>query len=54
MNRYEPVSFKKHEVRMQELRSERKSDGLRLEGLKKALQARLNSDLKALKEFRAA
>lgn len=28
MNRYEPASFKKHEVRMQELRNQRKSEGL--------------------------
>jgi len=54
MNRHELVSFKKHEVRVQELRNERKSEGLRLEGLKTALQARLNPDLKPPKALRAA
>jgi hypothetical protein len=54
MNRHELVSFKKHEVRVQELRNERKSEGLRLAGLKKALQARLISDVKRPKALQAA
>ncbi len=54
MNRYEPAPFKKHEVRMQELRNERKTEGLRLDSLKKALQARLHSNPKASKDVRAA
>jgi len=54
MNRYEPSLSKKHEVRMQELRRERKTEGRRLDGLKKALQTRLQPDPKESKEVRAA
>jgi hypothetical protein len=39
---------------MQELCNERKTEGLRLDGLQKALQARLHSGPKAFKEVRAA
>ena len=53
-NRFGVSLSKKHESVRQELRSERKAEGLRLDGLKKALRARLHPDLTASKEVRAA
>ena len=44
----------RHECRIQELRHERKSEGLRLEGLKKVLQTRLPADPPETREVRAA
>lgn len=35
---------KRHESKIQELRHERKAEGQRLDGLKKMLQIKLNSD----------
>jgi hypothetical protein len=43
-----------HEGKMQEVRQERKTEGLRLEGLKKALQAKLSASLAEAKESHAA
>jgi hypothetical protein len=53
-NRHGFSLSKKHECVRQELRNEPTTEGLRLDGLKKALQARLRPDLKACKEVRAA
>ena len=53
-NRYHFSLSQKHESLRQELRNERKSEGLRLAGLKKALQARLISDVKGPKALQAA
>ena len=39
---YEAVFTRKHESKMQELRQERKSEGHRLEDLKKTLQTKLH------------
>ncbi len=44
----------RHECRIQELRHERKSEGLRLEGLKKVLQTKLPADPPETREVRAA
>jgi hypothetical protein len=52
-NRYE-LSFKQHESMRQDVRHERKSEGQRLDRLKKALQTRLQADPKEAKEIRAA
>jgi hypothetical protein len=48
------ASSDRHECRIQELRHERKSEGQRLEGLKKVLQARLVPDTPQAAEVRAA
>jgi hypothetical protein len=53
-NGYSVSSCKKHESIRQERRNERKTEGLRLEVLKKALQTRLHSYPKASKEVLAA
>jgi hypothetical protein len=59
MNRYDmkgpkpPVSDR-HESRLQELRHERKSEGHRLDGLKKVLQTRLLADPPETREIQVA
>jgi hypothetical protein len=42
--RYQPALSKQHEDKLQELRHERKTESLHLDGLKKALESKL-SDL---------
>jgi hypothetical protein len=53
-NRYGLPLSTQHESRMQHLRYEQKTEGHRLDVLKKALQAKLHSDPKESKEVQAA
>jgi len=52
-NRYE-LCFKQRESMRQDVRRERKSEGQRLDRLKKTLPTRLHADPKEAKEIRAA
>jgi hypothetical protein len=52
-NRYE-LSFQQHESMRQDVRQERKSEGQRLDRLKKTLQTRLPIHPTKAKEIRAA
>jgi hypothetical protein len=52
-NHYE-LSFKQHESMRQDVRQERKSEGQRLDRLKKTLQTRLDVHPTEGKEIRAA
>jgi hypothetical protein len=49
MNRYESSLSKKYEIKMQELRHERKSEGWRLDDLRKVLQTGIQGDPKESK-----
>ncbi len=53
-NRYELPLSKRHESRMQHLRYEQKSEGHRLDVLKKILQAKLHADPKQSQEVQTA
>jgi len=51
---YQPHLPRQHENKMQELRHERKSESLRLDGLKKALESKLSAALRQTNPGRAA
>jgi hypothetical protein len=53
-NRYVLPLSKQHESRMQRLRFEQKTEGQRLDVLKRALQAKLYADPKQTKDVLAA
>ena len=53
-NRYGLPLSTRQESRMQHLRYEQKTEGQRLDTLKKVLQARLHAETKQAKEIRAA
>jgi hypothetical protein len=51
---YQASQLKPHEGKMQELRHERKTEGKRLDGLKKALETKLSAGPAGANEGRAA
>ncbi len=51
---YEGAPLRRHESTMQELRHERKTESLRLDGLKKVLQTKMHLDPARNQQVRAA